>query len=542
MLTAAAIFSLALVIRLLNLQQLHANDPFFALPSPDPRLYHEWALRIASGELLGEGVFLQGPLYPYLLAMVYRIFGPGFLLPRLLQCVLGALSCVLTWAVARELFDRRVAAVAGFGAALYAMSVFYEGSLLIANILVPLNLWLLLAALRAMEAPTLRGWLGVGLIAGLSALARPNMLLFPPLVVLWMGWGLPERYAWGRRVRWMAVFLVGVSLCVGVSALRNYVVAGDPVLVSASAGMNFFNGNNPAANGMHKVPPLFDRTQADDPVEQNRIYKAVAERAAGRTLLASEVSSFWLAQGLQYARASPAAWLQLLGRKLLLFLNAFEAWNNRSYAVSSQFSWVLRLPLLGFGVVLPLALLGLGLSARHWRRLVPAYALLIVYLATSVLFFVLSRYRHPLLPLLLIFAAHAVVWIVDRLRQRQWVLLSLALAALVPAAALANWEIEEADLSVAYYNLGNKYLALEQFELATLQYEKSLEINPGYISANNNYALALEKTGTRWADAVAAWQRVLEMGERRQLPRYSEIATRHLDQLAEMGPGSYEPQ
>ena len=93
---------------------------------------------------------------------------------------------------------------------------------------------------------------------------------------------------------------------------------------------------------------------------------------------------------------------------------------------------------------------------------------------------------------------------------------------------------------MAYYNLGNKYLALDRFELAVLQYERSLEIDPSYISANNNYALALEKGGARWDEAVAAWQRLLEMGEQRGLPRYVEIATRHLRQLDELGPGSYE--
>ena len=105
--TAAAIFSVALVLRLLNLQQLRANDPFFELPAPDPRLYHEWAQRIAAGDLLGEGVFLQGPLYPYLLGALYWVFEPGFLLPRLVQCVLGSLTCVMTWELARRLFDFR---------------------------------------------------------------------------------------------------------------------------------------------------------------------------------------------------------------------------------------------------------------------------------------------------------------------------------------------------------------------------------------------------------------------------------------------------
>ena len=165
----ASIFGVALLLRLAHLQQLRAHDPFFELPSPDPLFYHRWAMEIASGHLLGEGVFLQGPLYPYLLGVVYWIFGPGFLVPRLLQCLLGAVTCVLTWRLGCELFDRRVGAVAGFAAAFYSMLIFYEGSLLIANILPPLNLVLLWNVLRAGERPTFGRWVGVGVRCGLAA-------------------------------------------------------------------------------------------------------------------------------------------------------------------------------------------------------------------------------------------------------------------------------------------------------------------------------------------------------------------------------------
>ena len=50
----ACLFTGALALRLFNLQQIWANDPFFNLPSIDSRLYHEWALRIVAGDWLEE--------------------------------------------------------------------------------------------------------------------------------------------------------------------------------------------------------------------------------------------------------------------------------------------------------------------------------------------------------------------------------------------------------------------------------------------------------------------------------------------------------
>jgi len=136
----AVLFFFALGLRLLHLAELRAHDPFFELPSVDPRMYHLWALEILGGDWLGDRVFLNGPLYPYFLAGVYAVAGPSLLAAKAAQCVVGALSCVLVWAVSRRVFDRRVALLAGAITAVYEMLVFYEGTLVVANIQVPLAL------------------------------------------------------------------------------------------------------------------------------------------------------------------------------------------------------------------------------------------------------------------------------------------------------------------------------------------------------------------------------------------------------------------
>lgn len=524
----AGIFFFALALRLCNLQQIFANDPFFELPAVDPLFYHRWALRIAAGDWLGEGVFLQGPLYPYLLGILYRLFGSGFLLPRLLQCLLGSVTCVLVWRLARELFDRRVALLAGVMTAVYSTLIFYEGSLLIANILSPINLLLLVAAHRAYTKSTPAYFLVFGLLVGLSSIARPNMLLYAPFAVIWLFYILHRQHSWSRRTALAVTFCAGLLVCIVPSAIRNYAVSGDAVLVSASAGMNFYNGNNPAASGIHTVPPLFDPSEADDPVEQNRIYKAYAERALGRQLSASEVSDYWFAQGLEYVRAQPGAWLRLMGKKFLLFINAFEPWNVRSYVVSSQFSWVLRLPLLTFGIMAPLSFLGLIVTSRSWRQLMPLYAIVGVHFATCLIFFVLARYRIPVVPVLLIFAGQGALFLFDAVRRKRIRSLVLAVAVLALSGVVAHIELEKHDLAGAYYNLGNKYLKLNMHELAIEQYSQSIAVNQHYIPAHYNLAMALERSGNRREEAIAAWRRVLEMSRNRGMTRYTATAIHHL--------------
>jgi 4-amino-4-deoxy-L-arabinose transferase-like glycosyltransferase len=530
LLTVCGIWFAALMLRLFNLLEIRKSDPFFDQPSVDPLFYHTWATQIAAGDWLGQGVFLQGPLYPYLLSLLYWVAGPGLYLPRFLNCIVGSIVCLLVWRIARELFGRRTGLVASAIAASYGMFIFYEGSLLIVNILLPLNLLVVWCCMRAIEAPQIERWLGLGLLIGMSALARPNMLLYGPAALILLFALMRNDPGLSRKFVLAGCLFAGIALTVAPVTLRNYVVAGDPVLISASAGMNFFNGNNPDANGSHNVPSLFDRSMADDPLEQNAIYKAYAEKQLGRTLRASEVSSYWFGRGIDYVIENPFEWLRLEGRKFRYFASAHEIWNNRSYTVTSQFSWVLRLPTIGFGWVWPLAALGLVVTASRWRRLAPLYALIGVYLATCLIFFVLSRYRIPAVPVLIMFAAAACVWLYDALRARR-AAFGIALVALLAIGWLSNLYPPNEDLSVAYYNLGNRYRLTGQHERAIEQYRKSLAINDDYISAYNNLAISLEKSATHRDEAIEAWRNLGEMGRIRGLDRYVERAERHLFEL-----------
>jgi 4-amino-4-deoxy-L-arabinose transferase-like glycosyltransferase len=533
-----AVFLLALALRLLHLQQLRAHDPFFELPSVDERMYHEWALAIRGGDWLGAHVFASndvvvghGPLYPYFLALLYGLFGPSVATAKAVQCVLGSFSCVLVWALARRLFDGRVALMASLATASYGMLLFYEGALVVTNLQVLLSLLILLAVVRALERPHVSGWLGAGLLAGLSAVARPNVLLFATAIAAWIPVALRHAVPRARRVALGGAFLAGVALMVLPVTLRNYALTGDWVLVSHAGGLNFFIGNNPDANGTFRVPRVFPRALADDPWEQRAVFESYAERASGRELAPSEVSAFWRDRGLDFVRGQPGTWLRLELRKLALSVNAHEPWSIRSFTLTREFSWVLRLPLVSFGFLGPLGLFGIFVTRRAWRRLVPLYAMLGTVLVTQLVFFVLSRYRMPAIPVLAIFGAAGLVQLLDAVHARRWRWVGLAAALLVALSLAVHRPILRENLSMAYYNLGNRYRELGRWDRAIDAYHESLRRDAGYISAHNNLAIAYERSGVHQAEAIQAWERVRALAGVRGLDRYVERAERHLRAL-----------
>ena len=105
----------------------------------------------------------------------------------------------------------------------------------------------------------------------------------------------------------------------------------------------------------------------------------------------------------------------------------------------------------------------------------------------------------------------------------------------VLAAALAGvWsqrEIARDDLSIAYYNLGNRYRELADWPRAIESYRRVIEARPNFVSAYNNLALVYEATGEHDALARVTWERVRELGTAQRLPQYAERADRHLRAL-----------
>jgi 4-amino-4-deoxy-L-arabinose transferase-like glycosyltransferase len=528
---AAALFFAALALRLLHLRELEIHDPFFTIPSVDGAIYDEWAKELLAGDWLGDGVLFLGPLYPAFMALVYGLFGVSLPALKVVQAVVGAGTCVLVWGLARELFDRRVAALAGAIAVFYGMHVFYGGTVMIVNLQVPLVVGLVWAALRALRRPSFAGWALCGLLLGVSALARQTVLLLAPVLALWVLFGMGGPDSFARRFAFGTTFgLVILALILPFTA-KNYLAGDDLVLLNSTGGANFYMGNQPTADGTWQLPSIGAKHRVDNPRAMREAFTRAAEEATGEQLRPSQVSSYWMARGAAEIRKDPTRWIQLEARKFGLFWNAYEVWNNRSVEVSKRFSWILRLPLVTFGVIAPLGLLGMVLTARRWRELVPVHAAIACYLLSALLFFVLSRYRLPATVLLIPFAAFATVDLIDRLRRREFRVASAEVAILVSLAFLVHLPLaNENRMHMAYYNLANKYRELERWDEAIDAYRDSLAENPRAISTHNNLAVTFEHAGRR-EEAIKAWTLVGEMAARIRDRRRMERAARHLTEL-----------
>ena len=518
----------------------------------DMRFYHDWALRILHGVWTDHLAFYGLPLYPYLLAGIYRLFGVNPFVPGFLQALLEAGTAVLLYRMARTIFAQQdtsaepcrvlkrseaIGVLAATGWAFCLPAQAYSIILMPTSAFVFVFWFLVWQVLRRETTPA--GWilLCFGLLVGLTAMAVATILFVLPLLLaaIFLKWSATR----SRGVTATGLLMAGVLLGASPAWIHNCLIARDPVFLSAHGGINFWIGNNPVATGYPKFPPGLHAEQQ----EMLNDSIAAAERASGHALPRSEVSAFWSSKASEWILEHPFAWLQLLGTKVKNFWNAFQ-YDDLSI-ISQLRDRAIIFPGIGFGMIAALALPGIMIGC--WRnkniRWLAAAPLLVMTSLLAV--FITERYRLVAVPALLLFAGLTISEIWRRLIAAEYancVMVLLLVAASTAFVSLPQhdetlWSLDaynsgikaleagrlseaEGKLNRAYayspYNAGinfaegNLRFAQGERHAASSFYQATLRLDPQHPGAWNNLGvLALQEQ--HWQAAAHCFTRALEL-------------------------------
>ena len=424
---ALALFCAAFLLRLIYLLQMKGDPLFVNLIGGDSIYYDFVARMIIEGNWSDKTAFLHSPLYRYFLVVLYSLFGRDLDVVRYVQAVLGSVNAVLVYFIGKRIFNETVGLIAGIMMALYRIFFFFEGLLLPDSILPFLCLLTILAVIIACETMNYKRWVIAGACLGLCAITRPNMLLFFPFTVLWV---LLKTHASWRKTLLSSVSLsIGAMLIISPITLRNYLIERDFVLITAAGGLNFYIGNNPYTEGSYYLPEGMS-FRIGDPFDDFYGRKIAEEANGNKKLTTPQISNYWLRRGLAFVREEPAAAAKLFARKWLLLINSYEIPQPDDFYAYQVHAPILRLPLPTTAVVMPLGILGIFLSFKPGRKSLVLHFFIFSYALSIVIFFIVARYRLPLLPFMTIFTAYSISWMIETLRVRRFERLSGAVLAL----------------------------------------------------------------------------------------------------------------
>ncbi len=370
--------------------RFHSNNPTLAANEKDFSFGFEMG-RIGRSLAQGQGfsnpfnettgaTAWEPPLYPFLIASVFRLFGvysrASAILLLIINSIFSALTCIPIFLIAKRCFSEKVAVWSSWTWALLPSVIFWctrwvwETSL--AALLLAVIFWL---TLTIEEKDGLKPWLQFGLLWGIAALTNTALLSFLPISGLWI---------WYHRAKLGKRSLSGVILaslifaaCVFPWLVRNHRVFGQFVFIRSNFGAELRLGNGPGADGT-----WMDYLHPTKNIYEMRRYKELGELA-----YVAERKR----EAMAYIRRDYTRFAGLSLRRFFFY------WGGLPKAEENPVVVFFRKSLFAASSVL--AFWGLGRALRkHKPGAWLFFWLVLIYPLVYYFLFPRPRYRHPIEP------------------------------------------------------------------------------------------------------------------------------------------------
>ena len=342
------------------------------------------------------------PLYPYLMAGVFRFFGNStyrsLLVLLTMNCAFAALTCIPIYYIGRRAFAESAGVGAGWLWAVLPMGFKFDTRWVwdtsLVTLLFALLFWATLALRRLDRLPA---WAGYGALWALACLTNAAVFSLWPFFLAWLAFELhKKKLNWVRPIGTsVLVFALGIAPWM----IRNYLVFGRIIPFRSTFGPNLYLGNNPIAPSAMWIQPTEDE-------EEKKKYLDMGEIAYG-----AEKQQ----EAMKFIRAHPLDFVRFSFRRFATTWTATEGPIADAWRVLPWSNRLLFLLNCAFSL---LAFLGLWLATRTLGRDALPFAIA-VFVFPLVYYVTVSfpRYRHPINPILTVLVVYAVVLLFSRVSQ-----------------------------------------------------------------------------------------------------------------------------
>ena len=389
----------AVLLRIVMSVQVVATDPFAFDPPDvtDMATYHTLSHGILNGIFPAEFAY-QPFYYSVFLPAVKILLRSEYMGVGIAQSVCAGVIVWCAGLIGSMLRSRRTGLLAAALCAFSTMLFFYVPY---AMIEIQQAMWftlLLFFSLRAMKTGRVVFFAAAGLVLSFAILSRGNAWCFLPAVGIayWIALRRKRFASRGKAVLAAVLCLAAIILPQAPFAVKNTLATHSLSGPSTAGPAVLTLGNNPESppGGLPiPYPPTYDEWMAHE-----------SERSIPLRM--------W-----DWFRAEPLAFLQLQAEKFFLFFDSHEIPNNIQLGVNATESGVFRIfGIVPTGLVIALALAGFFLGIPRLKNHPGEFLLylfIFLYTLATVAFYVLARFRVPVIPL---FAVGAAMFATDFVR------------------------------------------------------------------------------------------------------------------------------
>jgi 4-amino-4-deoxy-L-arabinose transferase-like glycosyltransferase len=375
----------------------------------DEQQYSQIARSIVAGHGFawgpGDPTSIRPPLYPALLAAVWAVSPDNLQAIRVLQILIGLATVGLVYLLGARVYGPTTGAWAAAAAWLYPSSIFSNFLILTETLFTFLLVAFVLLAVSTVRTPRVSFAFCCGLALGLAALTRS--ILWPLPLVLCPLLAALIRAPWTRRIALPCLVLAGYALVVVPWAVRNTRLQGVFTIVDTMGGMNLRMGN-------YEYTPndrMWDAVSLDG---EKSWVRGLPPNPSGQPITEGQKEKWAQRKAIEYIRANPGVTIRRAFIKFADFWGLereFMAGVQKGlYAPPTWFQVIASLAIvLAYVVVVIAGAAGIWLAApADWRLHVVMLLPIVVVMAAHTIVFGHSRYHLPLMPIFGLYGAALV--------------------------------------------------------------------------------------------------------------------------------------
>ena len=330
------------------------------------------------------------PVYPYLTAGVFKIFGiyteSSALVLLVLNALFSALTCVPVYFIARRFSDARIARWTAWMWALLPAAMYWSIKLVwetsLSAFLLTTLIWL---TLELEKRDSVGLWLSWGALWAILALTNPACCLILPFAGIWLCW---RRQQLGRK--WFALSALGgivFLLVITPWEMRNLQIFHRVLPIRDNAAAELRMGNSPGSDGLW--------------MSWAHPSQSTLELARFRELGEPRYIALKGAEAKQFIREDPVRFLKLCLNRMVYFWAGVPKPGKSALSSASKNLFFMLISVMSLG----------GLFYLLRQRTPGTFVLLVataIYPITYYVTFVDARYRHPIEPVLVFLGTYLV--------------------------------------------------------------------------------------------------------------------------------------